>query len=79
MSSGLPKRVVHLQRAVFQALVQGVAGCQFQDQTQQAVGLLDSVDCRDIYLEISGESSAPRFKQLLAKLQESDWAREAKT
>lgn len=43
----------------------------------------DSVDCRDITLEISGESSgespAPRFKPLLASLRELDWAREAKT
>ena len=39
----------------------------------------DSVDCRDITLEISGESPAPRFKPLLANLRELDWAREAKT
>ena len=55
----------------------------------------DSVDCRDISLqcsgEISGESSVEspgespgespdsRFKPLLASLQQSDWAREAKT
>jgi len=43
----------------------------------------DSVDCRDITLEISGESSgespAPRFKPLLANLRKLDWAREAKT
>ena len=42
-----------------------------------------SADCRDIYLERPGESSgetpAPRFKSLLANLQGSDWAREAKT
>jgi tRNA A37 threonylcarbamoyladenosine biosynthesis protein TsaE len=43
----------------------------------------DSVDCRDISFESSGESSgkgsAPRFKPLLAKLRELDWVREAKT
>ena len=39
----------------------------------------DSVDCREIFMAGSGESPAPRFKALLAKLQESDWAREAKT
>ncbi len=38
-----------------------------------------SVDCRDISFESSGESSAPRFKSFLANLQESEWAREAKT
>ena len=43
----------------------------------------DSVDCRDISFESSGESSeegsAPRFKPLLANLRELDWAQEAKT
>ena len=39
----------------------------------------DSVNCRDIYLESSGESSAPRFQPLLAYLQESGWTRENKT
>lgn len=43
----------------------------------------DSVDCRDISFESSGESSgkgsAPRFKPLLAKLRELDWGQEADT
>ena len=43
----------------------------------------DSVDCRDISLEVSGagsgEGSTTRYNPLLAKLLESDWAREAKT
>lgn len=43
----------------------------------------DSVDCRDIHFESSGESSgegsAPRFKPLLANLRDLDWGQEAKT
>ena len=38
-----------------------------------------SIDCRDISFETYGESAAHRFQPLLAKLQESDWAREANT